>query len=206
MESESRLARLVVWPEFTGSEWQLPEAPVLDGRLLVGWNMSRPPVDGGVPPDVGAVIANALCHEGRVTVPAARRVRGPLRGSSMRHGRDFDWLDLEPSEAASCIFDAVGFSWELQSQVVFVSRRDVVPVLNESYLRLHDEPRWFSELGAAGVLGVLLPGVDGQVAGFYAVAQDVLGSFSRRLEREAAALGAGYLSANARTFGELLRS
>ena len=55
-----RLQRLILWPQFTGAEWELPVDVVPGERFLIGWKMASRQVDAG-PPDAVARLLVTVC-------------------------------------------------------------------------------------------------------------------------------------------------
>jgi hypothetical protein len=165
----SRLVCLRLCSGFTRREWSLP-VPTALTRLLIGWRTVPSPVDAGVPAVVAEVLTTALCRHAMLTFPTER-------------GRDVTWKSTgDPREAAAGIFEGGHFSWDLQGQVVVLSRPGLAPVLNEAHLEVSARPPLFDDLKALGAVGLLLPGVDGDVAGLYTFApadmHDIIGTLS----------------------------
>ncbi|HSS38068.1 MAG TPA: hypothetical protein VLT58_04805 [Polyangia bacterium] len=142
-------------------------------RRLIGWKVDPPPVDGGVPVAVGNLLAAALCRQATLSFPAAVKAmgrHGPFDGS-WRVGRDFVWTSTrDPRRAAAGVFEGEPFSWTLQGQVVVLSPPESSPELAESHLHVGTAPGMIEDLQRLGATGLLLPGVDGDVAGLYAFA------------------------------------
>ncbi|HXJ19458.1 MAG TPA: hypothetical protein VMT03_04425 [Polyangia bacterium] len=151
-----RPPRLCLCPEFVGPEWQLPLLPGAE-RTLIGWAVDPEPVDAGVPPVVADILSTALCRHATLNYPTGLT---PLRWKSTR----------DPREATAGVFEGDVFSWDLQGQVVVLSSPGTSPRLNQSHLEVGTDPALIDQLERLGAIGLLLPGVDGDVAGLYTFA------------------------------------
>jgi hypothetical protein len=182
-----RLDRLVLWPQFAGSEWQLPTDVHVAERLLLGWRCQSAPTDGEPPPAVASLLATALRKHATLTFASPVR---PPAGATWKLGRNFVWITSSTDrEAAQGIFDADFFSWNQQGQVVVLGSPGVALALDERYLELHSDPALFEELKSAGAQGVLLPGVDGSVAGLYFFNTGISSAVGRELDSATHAMG-----------------
>src|SRR5262245_41397009 len=62
------IVRLMYAPEVRDPSWRLHAQPGRAGRVgLVGWRTTRPSVGAGVPSEVGALVARALCRVASVS-------------------------------------------------------------------------------------------------------------------------------------------
>jgi hypothetical protein len=203
---ESGLVRLCICPGFTRPEWQLPLPPDAE-RRLIGWKVAPPPVDGGVPPAVADLLAAALCSRATLTFPAAVRAagrHGPFDGS-WRLGRDFVWTSTrDPRRAAAGVFEGDPFSWTLQGQVVVLSPPGSSPELTEGHLQVGAAPPVLDDLQRLGATGLLLPGVDGDVAGLYTFADRDMQALEEALASAARKLGGDFLSVDETAFAQSL--
>lgn len=204
-----KLDRLVLWPQFTGPEWQLPTNVHVAECMLVGWRCLPESTDGGPPPAVAMLLATALRKHASLTFASALRppVGGTFLSGDWRLGRNFVWVTSSTDrEAAQGIFDADFFSWTQQGQVVVLGSPGVVLALDERYLELQSDPMLFGELKSAGAHGVLLPGVDGSVAGLYFFNTAISSAVRRELESTAQAMGGRCLVTTGEDFRAQLRS
>ena len=201
------LDRLVLWPQFTGAEWQLPTEIAVADRLLVGWRFMPDPVDAGPPPTVAALLVGALQKHATLTFASALRpTGGSLLARRWKPGRNFVWTtSASVDEAAQGIFNAGFFPWNLQGQVAILGGPGLPPALDERYLQLLSEPGLFGEVKSAGALGVLLPGVDGAVAGLYFFNVAVAGSVRSELDNAVRAAGGRCVVATGEDFRVQLR-
>jgi hypothetical protein len=208
----ARLDHLILWPQFSGPEWQLPVSGIPGERLLVGWKVVPEMVDAGPPLAAAKVLATVLFRHARLTFPSAIRapVAAGLLPRKWRLNRHFQWSTAASAkDACQSIFYADSFSWSLQSQVVILSQA-VAPLpnplpLDERHLHLRSEPGLFGELAEAGALGVMLPGVDGDVAGLYFFTSDLARVVRDDLDSEARKTGARCAVATDETFRRFLR-
>lgn len=128
--------------------------------MLIGWDVEPPPVDAGVPPAVADILVRGLCRQAALSYPRGRRA-----------GRDFAWKSTQDArEAIPEIFESAAFPWELQGQVVVLSTPGTQLALDEHHLEVIARPELFATLHALGATGLLLPGVDGDVAALYTFA------------------------------------
>lgn len=178
---------------------------------LIGWGQPVESHDGGVPADVARVLARALTSVARVTFPSssvhavATSAWSPLDGDLTRAiagkgvaGRvvaklrgaptDVALLSTLRPETAMRLFDDAGFPWWLQGQVALLSEREAPPpdIDHDTVLALlADEwTKHAASLGPVGVVAVLRPGVDGDVAGLLSLTDAFDRSVLAALERE----------------------
>jgi len=77
---------------------------------------------------------------------------------------------------------------------------------NERYLQLQSDPILFGELKSAGAQGVLLPGVDGSVAGLYFFNTAISTAVRSELDGVAQAMGGRCVVTTGEDFGAQLRA
>jgi hypothetical protein len=204
-----RLERLVLWRQFIGAEWELPAGDEVPGeRLLVGWKMRSARVDAGPPPAITRILATVLCRHATLTF--ARALRPPmgaaLLGRPWQLNRHFIWATTSTAEeAVQGIFHGDFFSWTERGQVVILSPPGAPVPLTENYLQVQSDAGLFGELAHSGSLGVLLPGVDGQVAGLYFFTAALARAVSEGLDDAARSAGAQCAFATADNIYSLLR-
>jgi len=195
-----------------GLHWQLGPLPPATGRLtLVGWSQIPDPPDAGVPDEVARVMARALTSTARVTFPSsgategATRVWSPLgddlaralsgKGISDRvlgklRGRppNVALMSTRRPETAIRLFDDASFPWWMQGQVVLLSDLEAPPpdIDKDALLALFGEDwtKRAAPLAAAGVEGIMRPGVDGDVAGLLSLRNECEQVVLDALERE----------------------
>jgi len=170
-DADNPLRALLLCPRFSGEQWQLPVDDAFGDRALIGWRTERRRVDAGVPSSVARLLAEALCR--RATVTFAKGHHAPAGVSLVprqwRMGRHFEWRSTrDPHEAAAGIFGDPLFPWDRPGQLAFLSPPGHIPSLDERQLALTHDPSMASTLRGLFVCGLLLPGVDGDVAGLYA--------------------------------------
>jgi len=159
------------------SEWQLGVLPPSIGRMmLIGWKKDQEPVDAGVPEDVAAVVARALTSIGRVTFPSSA-ARGPAELTST----------TDPQTLMQA-FDDAAHPWSMQGQVLLISApAEAPPGVDRKQLRALLENEWgeaAQALSAPGVIGVVRPGVDGDLAGLLTLTADAERTSLAALEGE----------------------
>ena len=207
-EDEGHLERLVLWPQFTGAEWQLPTDVPCAERLLVGWRFMPEPVEAGPPAAVARLLVAALGRHGALSFASA--VHPPARGTLLAGKRwrrpNFVWrTSASIEEAVVGIFFADFFSWNMRGQVVCLGKPGAHLELSERFLQLASDPSLFGELEGKGVQGILLPGVDGDVAGLYFFNAAIASTVHGELISLARAAGGRCVVATGPAFGAQLR-
>ena len=194
-----------------GLHWQLGPLPPVTGRLtLVGWSETTSRHDAGVPEEVSRVLARALTSIARVTFPSAAAegatgVWSPLGDDLVRvltgkgvadrvvaklRGRPSDvvLLSTRRPETAMRLFDDASFPWWMQGQVVLLSGPEAPPpdIDEDALLALfgQDWTKRAAPLAAAGIAGIMRPGVDGDVAGLLSLRDEFEPVVLDTLERE----------------------
>ena len=190
--------------DFSGPQWELPTE---GARLLIAWPELTTADNAGVP----AVVQALLCHSmtsghdvvwlsGEELPDRDARALKP----SLREGPGWAWRRLtgRPHEVRLCrsgdlprvrqLFNAPGFCWDQRGQIAMLvppaapfapERVELLAAIGTQRL-MALEP-----LYAQGAACILLPGVDGCVAGLYAPDADAVDSFADRLGACAAACG-----------------
>jgi hypothetical protein len=173
-----------------------------------------------VPDEVAGVLARALTSTARVTFPSsavfegATRVWSPLdddlvralsgKGISDRvlaklRGRppNVALMSTRRPETAMRLFDDASFPWWMQGQVVLLSGLDASPpeIDEEALLALFDQDwtKRAAPLAAAGIQGIMRPGVDGDVAGLLSLRDEFEQVVLDTLERETRLAGFDFL-------------
>ena len=158
------------------SRWELPVATIAGVyRCMVAWRAVPPPLDAGVPVDVRQLLARALVSQALVTFPEGR-------------GRKFTFIHTDQADQAQRAFDAEYFDWTQRGQAIFLSPlKSSPPALLKTHIDIAFQPEGFSELLGVGVTGLVLPGVDGDVAGIYTFGagfrKDLIDAVRRECER-----------------------
>ena len=161
--------------------------------MLLGWEQVPKSVDGGIPDAVAAMIARALTGVARITFLAStsemaissnvwsfmgecfvRRVG--KTGLAGRIQSVFDpilhkavLVSTRCPKTAARLFDDGAFPWWLQGQVAILSKPEAAPPnLDLATLLSLMSDEWSTrtvDLSSAEIMGVLRPGVDGDVVG-----------------------------------------
>ena len=195
-----------------GPHWQLGPLPPAHGRLtLIGWSQQPEQHDAGVPEDVARVLARSLTSVARVTFPSSvvrpsattvwshvaddltrvldtghiiSRVGAKLRGRPAA----IALTSTRQPDTALHLFDDTGFPWWMQGQVVLLSGAETPPPdIDSDALFALFEAEWTesaSSLAAAGIAGIMRPGVDGDVAGLLSLTDAFESVVLAALERE----------------------
>ncbi len=159
---------------------------------LIGWKQDPDPIDAGVPKEVAAVLARALTSLALVTFPssiehasATGRVVGPRKGAP----GDLVLVSTTDAETAMQAFDDPEYPWWLQGQVLLMSASSAAgPDISRNQLFALFAEEWAREaatLAQFGVVGIVRPGVDGDMAGFLSLSAGFDDAMLAALEREA---------------------
>lgn len=157
------------------AHWQLGTVRGDDHFVMIGWRVSPPSVDGGVPAAVAQVMAAAF------TAVASVSFLGPKSA----------WMTTTEADAALQLFEAPAQPWALQAQVVLFSDRTApAPVVNAAEMTRLLSDNWKQQARSAaarGVMAVLRPGVDGDVVGLLsldaAFERSLLGALEQQAKR-----------------------
>jgi hypothetical protein len=158
--------------------WELPLAPSPVESCLLGWRVVPISTHAGVPEVVAGILANTLVKHALVTFPT--RAKGRVRLVHASHADD-----------VRRAFDTEYFDWTQRGQVMFLSPPDSSPPeISESHLAMTQDGARLHTLAAIGVTGVVLPGVDGDVAGIYTFAGGLQDALLSSLRMACAGVGA----------------
>jgi hypothetical protein len=106
-------------------------------------------------------------------------------------------------------FDDAQYPWWLQGQVLMLSAVDEPPDVDLEKLFAYFDKEWTRQaaaLSAHGLVGMMRPGVDGDVAGLLALEAALDPAFLGRLEHETRLAGLGWEVVDERTFAAGLAS
>jgi hypothetical protein len=214
--------RLIVTLDPRDSCWELYTGGAPGTRALLGWVTDPKTVDAGVPQAVAMLLARALCrcvmltflwqpHEGP---PASEQWR-PLGKGQVKHLKagllervrgnpPFTLLaTCDPADAENLFYNEK-FSWELRAQRVFLSPIEALPDLD--YRHVSTVFNWPPKLDVMGhfqgtnVLGMLLPGVDGDFAELVVFDEGQRPALQQALSQECAARGVDFQLVDEATF------
>ncbi|SFN87885.1 hypothetical protein SAMN05216386_2056 [Nitrosospira briensis] len=201
-----------------GSNWQLgPLSSTHGSEALIGWRQIPDPVDDGVPTDVAMVMARAFTAVARVTFLCAPEINGVKDGWTQsgeefvramrkpglarvisrvidRIPRDAALVSTRRPETALRLFDDPAFPWWMQGQIVLLSAHEAGPpeLDCECAISLVDNDDWSNQkeiLSEAGILGMVRPGVDGDVAGLFSLVPSLEAALLSTLENETSRAG-----------------
>jgi hypothetical protein len=164
------------------TEWQLGPLPPGAGRMtIIGWHSDPPPDDAGVPADVAAVLARALTSVARATFLSSAR-------ADSRPGQ-VDLMSTRDAGTLLLAFDDAAWPWWMQGQVILLTtpaeaepqfdRDDLLALLDDGWAR------GAAALAVSGVVGVVRPAVDGDLAGLLSLTPAFENATLAALEREA---------------------
>ena len=205
-------ATFFICREPRGGHWQLGSLPPETGHMtLIGWRRSPVSPDAGVPQTIATVLARALTAVARVTFPCStvdsratddwspvaddlgralgrRGLLGRVQEAVTRAPATILLLSTRRPEAVARLFDDARYPWWLQGQVGLLSAREAAPPdcdrLALTDLLGDDWASRIASLARSGVLGILRPGVDGDLAGLLSFAHAFEESVLIALEKE----------------------
>jgi len=216
------MQRVLLTPDPQDSCWDLYPRAVDGKRALLGWVSGTQAVDAGVPAAVATFLSKALCGRFTLTflrhfanLPAHPKQWQAFGASSVKHCRaglldrmlgnpSFTLSATHDPLAAECLFYDEKFSWELRAQRVFLSALGVLPYLE--YRHVRDIFNWsrpmnvISLLQNTQVLGLMLPGVDGDFVEFCLFEERHWQSLQDALAQECATSGVEFQLVDAATF------
>jgi hypothetical protein len=197
----------------SGAYWQLGTLPPTEGEvMLLGWKLPSKPIDSAIPKDVGALLASTFISIARVSFPVSEvpygaskkltssdedqvqnlGVCGVLERTEAvlkRMPSSITLLSTRRKETAIRLFDDVGYPWALQGQIALLSKPDIKPPCIDRHTLLsitgNDWVEQANKLRSIGVLGVLRPGVDGDIACFLSLTYEFKRAFLDALTHEA---------------------
>ena len=145
---------------------------------LLGWIMATPPVEGGVPNEVGALICRVLCRSFSLTftytsappppdIATLISLRSPLAARWFANQPNITLAHTTSASFARHLFDG-GFSWTQQAQIVFLSSPGAPPpaVTAQQVYNLLERNKTHPDALAEtlGISGLMFPAVDGDFA------------------------------------------
>jgi hypothetical protein len=177
----SRVKAILVCLDQADPKWELP---VDTGRgverCMIGWVTDPPPVDAGVPAEVAQILAGVLVKHAVANYP--RKIN---KSVSISHA-----VTVEQAQPA---FEDDYFDWTQRGQVILLSPPNVQPpAISERSLEVARDPSRLHRLCDDGFSGVMLPGVDGDVAGIYTCAAGLRDALLDSLESACRDMGAQF--------------
>jgi hypothetical protein len=152
-------------------KWELPVDVGRDvQRCMIGWLVDPQPVDAGVPAEVALMLAGVLVKHAVANFP--RKIN---KSVSIVHA-----VTVEQAQPA---FNDEYFDWTRRGQVILLSPPNAQPpAISERSLEVARDPARLHRLSDDGFSGVILPGVDGDVAGIYTFSADLRDKLLAELE------------------------
>jgi hypothetical protein len=172
----SQLEALLVCDDPPQAHWELkiPSDANLTFTLL-GWLVRPEPIDAGVPEPVVSLLSEALAASASVSFFSGKPRTGLLsRLLPRRKEADANVCHATHAESIAQLFDDAHFVWSQRAQAAFLSTQQRA----SHSLRLQDledalAGRGYESFRNRGVAALLVPGVDGDVAGFYALDAEI---------------------------------
>jgi hypothetical protein len=178
---------------------------------LIGWKQEPDPIDGGIPRGLGAVLARALASVTRVTFPSSVLHPTAADGWSRSGGDDVRRLNAPAAARVASLlkrtpghvllvstrnpdtvmhaFEDPAYPWWMQGQVLLLSSPNAPPpgIERNQLLALFEDDwaRHAHALALSGIVAVVRPGVDGDVAGLLSVSPEFNDIVLQALEHEA---------------------
>jgi hypothetical protein len=167
---------ILLCPAPQSTDWELPLWDP-EHSLLIGWVVERESFEGGAPWAVRHLLSRALCRICAVTFLAHD-------GALVGHSQHKLVTTREPKVAPG-MFDDLAYPWTQHGQAAFLST-DETPLITAKLLTEVVGQRKVEAAERAGFKGVLLPGVDGAVAGIWMFEPGGLDAFVTALQESGA--------------------
>ncbi len=192
------------------TKWQLI-SPLQGNLWILGWRrMPEYEIEGGVPDEVAEILAKSLTSTALVTFPSIESSSGngdyvrrievglleSLESAFLRTPGSFNIISTTRPESAKRLFNAGGFPWDMQGQIILLCPRGSQPPVldrNTLFSIMKDNLKAdFNMLSLIGVQAIIYPGVDGDVAGILSSSQAFESEVLRAIESEAIRSGFGW--------------
>lgn len=205
--------------------WQLDLSPPSGAEvLLLSWCPGWDDHDKGVPRDVATIIAKTLTANAKIGFLSSEpgKPAGPTTQYSDVAFNPIERIHakikhepvqvklittVDPNVACQIFYDG-SFSWQMQGQIAFLlPTASNPPLLDRKGLGMLMESGWkqaLARLGLQHLLGVMRPGVDGDVAGIWSFDKAFTHALLAGLENEARREGYEFQLVSEETFMTLL--
>ena len=202
--------------------WELYTRGVDGIRALLGWVTGTRTVDAGVPKPAAKLLTRSLCSRFTPTFfrfhdknpsrspqwePSGNDRTKRLKAGFLDKVRGNPTFTLlatnNPVEAENIFYDEK-FCWELRAQRVFLSQINVLPDLD--YRHVCEVFNWPKHINVVSllqntkVLGLMLPGVDGDFVELFVFKETQWKSLQQALSQECAALNVDFQIVDESTF------
>jgi hypothetical protein len=169
----SRLEALLVCEDVREAHWELPISAAAVSLTLLGWVVRPDPVDAGVPAPVANLLADLLVRFATVSYFSGELDAGVL-GRLLSRGAPACVCHSRDAQTIAELFRDDYFHWSQKAQAAFLSPPDSAP----PHLRIQDledalAGRNYASFRSRDIVALIIPGVDGDVAGFYALQADL---------------------------------
>ena len=181
-------------PAPQSKDWELPLRDPAK-CLLLGWIVQPESFDGGTPSPVRDLVSQALCRIATVTFLAHD-------GEAVLRSKHRIVSTREPA-VLTALFDDPAYPWTQHGQAAFLSD-ETGPPMSDRLLTEVVGQRKVEAAERAGFMGVILPGVDGAVAGVWMFEPDSLEHFTKALEECCTTAGAEFHVVNEDQFRQAL--
>lgn len=221
--------RILVSTSARRPQWQLAGFLGRSTSVLLGWHQAPRPVDGGVPVEVAGVISNTLCRGARVSylssdleeIMATHRKEcysiQPITKPGLAARLIAHWSGVPPRAVVISsnspkvvlhLFDTSYFSWVLQGQSVFLSGLsdplpDLKDVVSKAWQKKYEDAP-MDAINDYALIGIMRPGVDGDVAGILFRSIPDKENFLKTLRKEAESSGMQFKVCNEAEFMDSL--
>jgi hypothetical protein len=179
---------------FDSTRWQVAsEDAHLGSTFLITWTVEPEPVDAGIPPGIGTVLAKALCSVGPCWFPGDEGSGAPV--ATARLHRQLTWreaLIFRADEGSQLLpaFESGAHDWSMAAQWIVVGASDdrsndrMVAVLKTLLEEWKLPDVWPSHVSA-----IIQAGVDGDAAGCHCRTRGIEDQLRDALRRCATADG-----------------
>lgn len=212
------------------AKWQLAGFLGAPTSVLWGWQQTPRAVDDGVPDEVASVLSRALCRYAQVSFlfstpeditatyqkdsysfqPISEQGVFALQIARWCSGRPPHLVIVSSNEPKVVfhLFDDGYFSWVLQGQTVFLSglsepAPNLRDVLSKAWQKKYEDAP-LEAMNDYSLVGIMRPGVDGDVAGFLFRTVAHKESFLKVLREEAESNGMQFKICNEAEFTDSL--
>ncbi len=148
---------ILISPSPSSPDWELPLRDP-SACLLLGWVVEQASFDGGVPWPVRKLLSQALCRIATVTYLAHD-------GAMVPHTKH-KIVSTREASVLTAMFDDPAYPWTQHGQAAFLSQNEVPPLSSRLLTEVVGQ-RKVEAAARVGFFGVMLPGVDGAVAGLW---------------------------------------
>lgn len=186
--------KIFVCLEFNNPHWELPIVTSNNiEQALLAWLIYPSSVESGLPDEIVEIIAHTLVEQTLVTFPIRERAK------------NISFVSTEQFIEVTRAFNADYFDWSQRGQVIFLSAKGYPsPAITKSELQIDLTDAGIKKLMSFGIIGLVLPGVDGDVAGIYSFSTGLLNNLLDTIREECMRLDFPFLIINEQEMADAL--